>query len=210
MTHNTKSARIPEMLFRLWQESLGDTIEVFEDRDSWDYLYSINDLAELKGNRYHKKKNQLNQFTNKYDFTYMPFEPHMVQDALDMQENWCTWRDCESSETLSSENRVISRILDSWDKLEGIIGGAIIVNRKMIAYTLAEELSSGTILIHFEKADPNFKGSYQAINQMFLANLKSGHVLVNREQDLGDEGLRKAKLSYHPSGFLKKIKVNRL
>ncbi|MBU0994361.1 MAG: DUF2156 domain-containing protein [Proteobacteria bacterium] len=201
-----KYKRVPEVLARLWQDSLGDSVEHCDDRDSWDYLYLITDLVELKGNRYHKKKNLLNQFKNKYDFEYVPFQSHMVQDALDMQENWCTWRDCESSETLSSENKVISRILHRWEKLTGITGGALLIDNKMIAYTLAEELSEETILIHFEKADPDYKGSYQAINQMFLSNLKSGHTCVNREQDLGDEGLRKAKLSYHPEDFLKKFK----
>ena len=77
----------------------------------------------------------------------------------------------------------------------------------MVAYTVAERLTSDSIVIHFEKGDTKFKGIYQAINQMFLAHSASHFALVNREQDLDDEGLRKAKLSYHPVGFINKCRV---
>ena len=78
----------------------------------------------------------------------------------------------------------------------------------MVAYTVAERLDKDTLLIHFEKGNPEYKGVYQAINQMFLANLTDEFTIVNREQDLGDEGLRKAKLSYNPFNFLRKYKVS--
>jgi hypothetical protein len=77
----------------------------------------------------------------------------------------------------------------------------------MAAYTIAEDLSQGALVVHFEKGDPEYKGVYQAINQIFLKNSGNDFHIVNREQDLGDEGLRKAKLSYHPIGFLKKYRV---
>jgi hypothetical protein len=82
-----------------------------------------------------------------------------------------------------------------------------VVDEKMIAYTIAEALDDDSIVIHFEKGCPNFKGVYQAINQMFLERCCQGFKIVNREQDLGDEGLRKAKLSYNPVAFLKKYTV---
>jgi len=82
-----------------------------------------------------------------------------------------------------------------------------VVDEKMIAYTIAEALDDTTVVIHFEKGCPNFKGVYQAINQVFLAQCCQGFQIVNREQDLGDEGLRKAKLSYNPVAFLKKYRV---
>ena len=127
--------------------------------------------------------------------------------ALAMQEDWCTWRDCESSEALSAENRAISKILDNWQTIYGLTGGALLVGQEMVAYTIAEQLSKNTIVIHFEKGNPDYKGAYQAINQMFLEHNGQQFDFVNREQDLGNEGLRKSKLSYHPVDFVKKYRV---
>jgi len=174
-------------------------------RDHWDYLYRVEDLVNLAGNRYHKKKNLVAQFKRQYAFTYLPFGPELVAQALAMQQAWCTWRDCEANDTLAAENRVIARVLDHWEAFGTLTGGAITVEGRMIAYTLAEALGTETLVIHFEKADQQVKGAYQAINQMFLDDQGQGFATVNREQDLGDEGLRKAKLSYHPFGFIEKF-----
>ncbi len=206
----TQFIRIPEKLLRVWKESYEDRIVIEEERDNWDYLYSISELIELKGKRFHKKKNLLNQFRKNYNFQFIPFNTETIHKAMTMQEDWCTWRDCESSDVLAAENNVVSRVLNSWEKLNGLIGGAIIVNETMAAYTVAESLSADMLLIHFEKGNTDFKGIYQAINQLFLENSGKNYVFVNREQDLGDEGLRKAKLSYHPADFLKKYRVNLL
>lgn len=89
-----------------------------------------------------------------------------------------------------------------------MLGGGIQVNGRLVAYTVAEPLSADTVVIHFEKGNPDVIGAYQAINQMFLTSLPETLLHVNREQDLDDPGLRKAKLSYHPSGFLKKFSVS--
>lgn len=199
--------RVPQSLISILQETNVLSTDPEETRDHWDYLYSIEELVTLKGNRFHKKKNLLNQFIKNYDHTYMPFGPQMIDQAMAMQEDWCAWRDCESNDTLASENKAIARVLDAWDQLHGITGGALQVNEVMAAYTIAEKMPDNSLVIHFEKGCPDFKGSYQAINQMFLANSPEGPTLVNREQDIGDEGLRKAKLSYHPVDFIKKYQV---
>ncbi len=199
--------RIPEILLQLWKESFGHNIITEETRGHWDYIYSVPELMELKGKRFHKKKNLLNQFKKKYDFKYIPLGSEMIHKAMAMQEDWCTWRDCESLESLSAENRVISRILNSWTKLSGPFGGAIIVDQEMAGYTIAEGLSEDTLVIHFEKGSPYYKGIYQAVNQMFLEHSGSKFKMLNREQDLDDEGLRKAKLSYNPVGFIKKYRI---
>jgi hypothetical protein len=199
--------RIPEELLRVWEKNIEDRIRREDERAHWDYIYDVKELIELKGNRFHKKKNLVNQFKKKYDYQYVPFDAKMIDMALAMQEDWCTWRDCESSEALSAENRAISRILDNWQTIYGLTGGALLVGQEMVAYTIAEQLSQGMIVIHFEKANPDYKGAYQAINQMFLEHNREQFYFVNREQDLGDEGLRKAKLSYHPIDFLKKYRV---
>ena len=199
--------RIPEILMQFWKKRVGNRIINEENREHWDYLYLVSDLIELRGRRFHKKKNLLNQFKRKYEYEYVLFTTEMIDRAMAMQKDWCAWRDCESSEALSAENRVIARILKSWEKLPTVTGGAILIDQEMVAYTMAESLSDDTLIIHLEKGNQEYKGIYQAINKMFLDHSGSEHKIVNREQDLGDEGLRKAKLSYNPVDFLKKYRV---
>ena len=196
------------MLANLWRERLPQRVKIEDERGNWDYLYNVKDLIELQGNRYHKKKNLLNQFNRNYASSYLPFGVDLVEQAMAMQTDWCTWRDCESSDILTSENRAIFRFLKEWRKFDGLFGGALMINDSMAAYTLAEALTRDTVLIHFEKGDTQYKGIYQAINQQFLANSASNYTMVNREQDLNDEGLRKAKLSYHPVDYLQKYRVS--
>jgi hypothetical protein len=206
---NRKSffVRIPELLANQWRRQLADCADVVEDRGNWDYLYAVTDLIELKGNRYHKKKNLLNQFKKNYDYTYVPLDAPYLDRARAMQQDWCRWRDCESVELLDAENRAIARVLDNWDSLIGSRGGGLVVDGSLVAYTVAEELMKDTVVVHFEKGDTAYKGVYQAINQMFLENGARDYQFVNREQDLDDEGLRKAKMSYSPVDFVRKYRV---
>lgn len=200
--------RVPEPLLQIWQNGSSGRIEALEARGQWDYLYDVKEMIALAGNRYHKKKNLVRQFQRSYDAAYQPLGPDSVAEALALQNDWCTWRDCEAVDTLAAENEAIARVLGDWSALEGICGGLLRVEGRLVAYTVAERLAADTLLIHFEKGNPEFKGVYQAINQAFLAhNADEAIHRVNREQDLDDEGLRRAKLSYHPEAFVKKFEV---
>jgi len=200
--------RVPEALMQIWLQTAGLDCDAHSSREHWDYLYSVTDLVELKGNKYHKKRNLLNQFSKIYDSQYIPLSADNIHQTVQMQEDWCSWRDCASQAALDSENQAILKVINNWGQLHRLKGGAILVESDMAAYTIAERLSADTLVIHFEKGNHDFKGIYQAINQMFLENAGQGFAMVNREQDLGSEGLRKAKLSYNPVGFLKKFNVN--
>lgn len=199
--------RVPARLAAIWTAALPDRVECGEAREHWDYVYSIPELVKLSGNRFHKKKNLLAQFAKSYDFDYRPLSADCIEEVLQMQMEWCQWREAECESTLRAENRAIARVVKDWDRLPNLLGGAIRVEGRMIAYTVAEPLDASMLVIHFEKGHTAFKGVYQAINQMFLTNQGEGYAYVNREQDLGDEGLRKAKLSYNPVSFLKKCAV---
>ena len=199
--------RIPEALLEIWKRRSNASLQVVEAREHWDYLYNRQELVELAGNRFHKKKNLVNQFRKKYEAQYLPFGREMVNQAKEMQEDWCTWRDCEGNDTLAAENKAIAKVLDNWQELTGVTGGALRVDSTLAAYTVAEAMPDNSLVIHFEKGDPQYKGSYQAINQMFLENDGNPCTVVNREQDLGDEGLRKAKLSYNPVDYVRKYRV---
>jgi uncharacterized protein len=93
----------------------------------------------------------------------------MIDHVLAMQSDWCQWKDCELNDALAAENRVIEKVLNAWKKFEQISGGAIFVDEKIVAYTLAENLTDDILLIHFEKGNPSYQGAYQAINQMFVS-----------------------------------------
>lgn len=198
--------RVPEALKVLWEVRLGGII-VEESREHWDYLYNIDELITLRGRKFHGKKNLLNQFLRDNDVQFVPLDEKTVEQALLLQTEWLLWRNSENDDTLNSENRAIVKVFHDWAQLHGLMGAGLVVDGKMIAYTVAEVLDEHSIVIHFEKGCPQFKGVYQAINQMFLEKSCQGFALVNREQDLGDEGLRRAKMSYNPIGFLKKYKI---
>jgi hypothetical protein len=199
--------RVPEKLASLWNRHFADQVLVEEERDHWDYLYDIRELIELRGNRFHKKKNLVRQFKKKYDYRYQPFGPEMIEPAMAMQADWCNWKDCESSDVLKAENKSVFKILYNWKDFIGLMGGVLLVDDLIVAYTIAERLAEDTVVVHYEKGCPDYKGVYQAINQMFLEHLDGNFKWVNREQDLGEDGLRQAKLSYNPVGFLKKYRV---
>jgi hypothetical protein len=199
--------RVPQKLVSLWSRRFADQINVEEERDHWDYIYDIRELIELRGNRFHKKKNLVKQFKKKYDYRYNPFGSDTIEPAMAMQADWCNWKDCESSHVLAAENQSVFKILYNWKELIGLLGGVLVVDDLIVAYTIAEKLDDETIVVHYEKGCPDYKGVYQAINQMFLENVGGSFKWVNREQDLGEDGLRQAKLSYNPVGFLKKYRV---
>jgi uncharacterized protein len=200
--------RVPETLCDIWEKSLGHSLTAVEDRDQWDYVYDTKELIALSGNRFHKKKNLVNQFKRSYTYQYVPMTADIVEQAKAMQEDWCTWRECSSDIELDHENHAIARVLADWDHLAGIMGGCIMIDGRVAAYTVGEKLTPEMMVIHFEKGSAEQKGVYQAINQMFLEHQDAEVPWVNREQDIGDEGLRKAKLSYHPVRFLKKYRIS--
>jgi hypothetical protein len=207
--------RVPEQLARLWETIFKELVAAFPDRDQFDYIYDVDELIILKGNRFHKKRNLLHQFHKNYDYQYVVMSSELVEAAMAMQNNWCTWRECDSDVQLENENMAIAKVLSNWERLDGIIGGCILVKGTMVAYTIGERLIDDTLVVHFEKGNTDYKGVYQAINQMFIeheasdsSGTVSGMRRVNREQDLGDAGMRRSKESYHPIGFLKKYRVD--
>ncbi|CCO24796.1 DUF2156 domain-containing protein [Maridesulfovibrio hydrothermalis] len=207
-TSGTKFTRIPEKLALHWQDVFGDKLLIEENRDHFDYIYSVPELIELRGNRFHKKKNLYRQFMKKYDYEYREITEDCVEEVLEMQLEWYRWQEeNNNSAALVAENEAIAKVLKEMDTIKNLTGGTLRIDNRIIAYTIAEALGDDTVVIHFEKGNTYFKGVYQAINQMFLENNASDRKFVNREQDLGEPGLRKAKMSYNPVDFMKKYEV---
>ena len=176
---------------------------VTEDRDNFDYLYSLNDLVNLTGRKFHKKKNMLNIFIRNNECQAKPLLEEYRDDALQILEQWNDQHDGPNDFLAAKE------ALEKMWPLQ-LCGGIFYIAEQPAAYCLGEELALGkSFVIHFEKAvlGENFKGVYQYINQAFASILPDKYKTVNREQDLGNSGLRHAKMSYRPVDFVKKYKV---
>lgn len=179
--------------------SLGYAIN--EDRDNFDYLYSRQDLAELPGSKFHKKRNLIKAFVNNYSYQGRPLLETHKADVLDILEKW------RSNRKEPGDYAAAKEALEKAEELQ-LCGGIYYVEDKPVAYSLGEELACGTsFVIHFEKAVGEYKGLWQFVNQAFASILPEQYETVNREQDLGSEGLRKAKLSYKPIAFVEKFKA---
>ena len=198
--------RVPEQMVN--QYITGDThLESRLDRDNCDYVYLTEDLITLQGNRFHGKRNHINHFKKNHSYHYLPLTPDLAQSCLELENGWCNIKHCELFASLLGEERALYEAFQNMQHLS-FKGGVIQVNGKVEAFALGEKLNSDTAVIHIEKANPAFDGLYQLINQEFCANQWADTLYINREQDLGEEGLRKAKLSYHPHHLINKYTVS--
>ncbi len=177
--------------------------QAIEDIDNSDYVYLTKDLIHLPGNRFHKKKNLFNQFVKKYDFEYKEVDAALAPQLLRLQESWCELKDCANDESLLDEDHAIYQALKFMDVLK-FRGAALMIESRVAAFSFGEMLNPDTAVIHIEKGDPAFTGIYVAMNKLFCENAWSNVTYINREQDLGIEGLRKAKQSYNPHHLVTK------
>jgi hypothetical protein len=169
-----------------------------EDRDNFDYLFLRSDLAELTGKRFHKKRNLVNAFINSYTYEERPLTAKLVPQAIEVLDRWRLDKGTEGDYAAARE------ALDIFEGLK-MRGAIYYVDGRPAAWCLGERLTRGRMFaIHFEKAIDAYKGIYQFMNQAFAASLPRHYIHINREQDLGDEGLRQAKMTYRPCGFVRK------
>jgi hypothetical protein len=180
--------------------------EIVEDRDSFDYLYLRRDLAELPGNRYHKKKNRINYFTSRHPYQIEPYGSRYLDGCLELLAEWRRVRAELEIRSLLLEADATEEALHMAVPL-GLEGVVAIVEGEVKGFVLGGRLNSDTSVCHFEKADPFLEGLYQLINREFSRLLFTDCTYVNREQDLGEPNLRESKLSYHPVELVKKFRV---
>jgi len=201
----SKIARVPETLVaKMDWKAEGFVAEL--DRAQSDYIYLTEDLIKLEGRKYHRKRNHIKQFKEKYSYQYIPLTSEWISECLRLETEWCNLRHCEAIPGLLNESIAIKEAFTHFEEL-GLKGGAILINGKVEAFTLGDPLNPETVVIHIEKANPAYEGLYSLINQAFLENEWSGYTYVNREQDLGEEGLRKAKESYFPHHMINKYTI---
>jgi len=264
-----KIARVPEEFISRFDWEVKGLVVKF-DRDQSDYIYLSENLINLQGRKYHRKRNHIKQFKEKYIYQYLPLTMEWISECLRLEAQWCDFRQCEVIPGLFNESVAIKEALTHFEALgvnsvrnssrstqrlstggalnpaeiipkydpvaaagpgsaqegllprreglwpggssgsifsNGVKGGVILIDGKVEAFTLGEPLNSDTVVIHIEKANPAFEGLYSVINQAFLESHWSGFTYVNREQDLGQEGLRKSKESYFPHRMINKYTI---
>ena len=179
-------------------------INIIEDRDNFDYLYLRSDLAELSGKKFHKKKNHVNNFLNTYpNHEQRLINEELIPAAFTVLEQW------RRDSLLKNDNEdgdfiAAKEALDLFNLLS-LKGSVFFIDGKPAAFCLGESIARGRMFVtHFEKAISSYRGIYQYVNQAFAASLPGFFTLINREQDLGNEGMRQSKMTYRPCDFVRK------
>ena len=199
--------RVPEQLYSILLTVAPDRVHIEETPEQWEYLYDAKALATLSGNKLHKKRNHVNAYMRTYGEDYRVLSPEDIEHVLMFEYDWCKCHECDKSPSLQAENEAIIRVLSCWKQLPDLMGAALFVEGRMSAFTVGEALDEHTLVVHFEKGRPEYRGVYQAINACFARTAGAPFKRINREQDAGEEGLRQAKKSYYPSGFIVKNRV---
>lgn len=179
----------------LLQQQLPDTFIFDRNRDFADYVYRAEDLRTLKGRKFAQKRNHVNKFNSLYNFEYKSITQKNINDCLRLEEEWIA--EHADDESAFAERIVIQQALQHFEELE-LIGGALYVDNQLIAFTYGSAVNETMFCTHVEKADIRYEGAYQMINQQFALHLPENYTLINREEDMGMAGLRKAKMSYEP------------
>ena len=176
----------------------------YPSRNSFDYIYRVSDLANLTGKKYHSKRNHISYFKKNYNWTYEEINKDNLAECIEMNKQWYQLNIDKDPEGIIAESEVLNLAFDNYDKF-GFKGGILRIDGKVVAFTFGEELNKSTFVTHFEKAFADIRGAYPMINMLFALNTISDYEFVNREDDIGSEGLRKAKLSYYPEILLEKF-----
>lgn len=195
-------------LERNWieQHQLPGTLQIFADRDNFDYLYRREELAMLTGRRFHKKQNRVHYFTRRHDHRVERYGPQYLAGSLALLAEWARLHPGSDGGSLAAEIVACTGALQQSDTL-GLQGVVVLVGERVVAFALGEQLNQETAVCHFEKADPFLDGAGQLVNREFARLLFTECSMLNREQDLGEAGLREAKLSYHPFEMIEKCRI---
>jgi hypothetical protein len=209
----TKEKEIPFKMINITEEMKVFLEENYPDKFSYlfspdysDYLYNMSDLLLLQGKKYQSKRNHINKFKKLYDYQYNSMTQQDIPECMEMHKQWAL-KHCKDGNT-GLENEICATIkaLQLFNKLE-LKGGVLRVDRKVVAFTLGQAINNSTFDVCVEKALSEYEGAYSFINQQFVEHQLSAYHYVNREEDVGEEGLRKAKLSYNPVKLIHKYSI---
>lgn len=189
--------------FQQFKTLYGEYYDIYESRNEFDYIYNSFDLINLSGKKYHSKRNHISAFSKQFDWHYEDITADNIDKVRHCAEIWYTQSKDRMDDELKNEMRGVSLMLDNMDALD-IKGGAIVIDDHVVAFTLGSATNPNVYNIHIEKAISGYETAYTVINREFAARNAVNYKYINREDDLGLEGLRKSKLSYHPEITLPK------
>lgn len=189
---------------KAWMESTFPGLFSYEEkRDEWDYLYSVEELAYLQGRKFHGKRNHIARFKDQGNWEYCPLEETLLEPCGRMYERWLEQNSDRLDASAVKEKTVVEGCLSHFKELK-LQGGVLFREGSVVGFCIGSVLTKDTFIVHIEKAYTDIQGAYPMLNQQFVLHNMEGFRYVNREDDLGIEGLRRAKLSYHPELLLKK------
>ncbi len=190
--------------FAFLEELYPGRFTISYQRDMADYIYETEKLAKLSGRKYHGKKNHINKFMRLYpDWSYEPLEESNIEECFQMALEWRSQNGCNDHKEKNEEMCVALNALRLFRELH-LRGGLVRAGGRVVAFSIGEPATEDTMVVHIEKAFADVEGAYPMINQQFVLHEAMSYRYVNREDDAGEEGLRQAKLSYHPAILLEK------
>jgi uncharacterized protein len=201
LRHVPRLSRVPEDFVRRH----GARFRLEEDPSNFDYTYRVEDLAELKGKRYDGKRNRIRKFESTFVHEYRALTAADVPGCIRLLDDWFEEKRNGDADRVADKTAII-QALASFELL-GLKGGVVKVGGRIEAFTLGGRLTPDMVVIPIEIANPGLVGLAQWINREFVRREWLGFRCINREQDLGIEGLRRAKLSYQPAGLIKKYNL---
>ncbi len=201
--HDFRLYELTEKSKNLLEELYPGQFRFEQYRDDFDYIYATENLINLSGRKYHSKRNHISYFKNNNSWSFEPITEENISECRDMNEKWLQENLEKDSDGILRESRAVKAALDNFKDL-GFVGGLLRVDGEVVAFTMGEELNDEVFCTHFEKAFADVRGAYPTVNREFAANMLTKYKFINREEDAGDEGLRKAKLSYRPTILLEK------
>ncbi len=189
--------------FQQFKKLYGEYYDIYESRNEFDYIYNSFDLINLSGKKYHSKRNHISSFSKRFDWHYEDITADNIDRVKNCAEIWYGQSSERMDDELKNEMRGVDLMLDNMQTLD-IKGGAIVIDGKVVAFTLGSPINDTVYNIHIEKAIAGYEAAYTVINREFAARNLENYKYINREDDLGIEGLRKSKLSYKPEIILPK------
>ena len=203
---NYNNIKMCGITLEMWEEinkSLPNVFEYHLNRDEYEYIYLSEKLINLKGKKLQSKRNHINKFKNKYkDWQYQKITSQLqIQECITMLDEWEKSVSYRIAPSQNDEYIAAKKMLENFDFLQLTVG-AIKVNEKVVAFSVGEPLTEDTFVVHIEKAFEDIDGAYSIINQQFIEHEAHSFKYINREEDLGFENLRKAKISYQPEMLL--------
>jgi hypothetical protein len=175
------------------------------DRNNFDYVYLAEDLIQLKGKKYDGRRNRIRKFEKNHSYRYLKLSAQHLADCRRLLEGWFKEKQSNAG-MISAQKDAIIEALTYFETLD-LVGCAIEVEGQIEAFSIGEKFNQDTAVIHIEIVNPVYDGLSQLINREFIKNAWADYKFINREQDLGIPGLRRAKSSYYPHHLVKKYNI---